>query len=183
MAGYNGSVSSNRYKAIWRQERKDNPHLFKTIIIQRFETELEAKTREEVLHKKLGVVNNDLYINRAVANGKFGGSGDNSSRFGIRDSEKTRKKMSQAAKNRPSNRLGKTFTEESIQKIKESLTGRSLSEEHIQHLHKKHKPFSEVTRQKMRKPKSEAHKQKMREAWQVRKNQSTKATNPDLASL
>ena len=93
LKGYNGTVSSERYKAIWRRERKEHPELFLTVILQSFDSELEAKTREEFLHRKLAVVNNPLYTNMAVANGKFGGSGENSPSYGRVVSEKTRKRV------------------------------------------------------------------------------------------
>lgn len=69
--GYRGSVSSKEYGKIWNQELKDNPTLFKTIIISEHLTRTEAFDHEEHLQKARKVVTNPLYINRSYANSKF----------------------------------------------------------------------------------------------------------------
>jgi hypothetical protein len=73
-SGYRGSVSSVEYKTIWKLELKDNPELFRTIIISRHDTRKEALEKENKLHKLIGVSNNTLYINKAnaIPNGQFG---------------------------------------------------------------------------------------------------------------
>ena len=48
---YHGTVSSKRYKQIYKRETKEHPELFKTIIISLFETEIEAKNREYYIQK------------------------------------------------------------------------------------------------------------------------------------
>jgi len=93
--GYNGSVSSKRYKLIWNLERQENPHLFRTRIINAFETDTEALNYEEKLHRHFNVPNNPMYINMAYATGRFGGSGKNNSQYGIKRtfSEEHRNKL------------------------------------------------------------------------------------------
>jgi len=78
--GYNGSVQSKRYKVLWRRERKDHPELFKTLILQLFETDVEAREREEFLHRFFDVANNPMFINMSIGMAKFGGAGENHSR-------------------------------------------------------------------------------------------------------
>jgi hypothetical protein len=59
-------VSSKRYKAIWKQELKNNPHLFKTYILKYHETLYEASDKEISLQRQLNVIHNPLYINMAI---------------------------------------------------------------------------------------------------------------------
>lgn len=61
--GYNGTVSSKRYKEIWCFERKNNPHLFKTRVIKEFTSRKEAQTHEHYLLKNISAHKNPLYIN------------------------------------------------------------------------------------------------------------------------
>jgi hypothetical protein len=61
--GYHGTVTSKRYKKIWKQELRDNPHLFKTIVLTRHDVKADAHDRERRFQKQLGVVKNPLYIN------------------------------------------------------------------------------------------------------------------------
>lgn len=70
--GYLGSVRSQQYSAIWKAETITNKHLFMTKIIKTFKTKHEALTYENYLHRKLNVVNNQLYINQAYAFGPRG---------------------------------------------------------------------------------------------------------------
>jgi len=74
--GYHGSVSSIRYKSIWKQELKDHPELFKTIILSKYETYGEALQREEYLHYLFDVANNPMYINMSNGSGRFGVAGE-----------------------------------------------------------------------------------------------------------
>ena len=46
MKGYHGSVASKLYKEVWKTELKNSPELFKTMIISRCETRLDAMKRE-----------------------------------------------------------------------------------------------------------------------------------------
>lgn len=85
--GYHGSVRSKKYRAIYEQELRENPHLFKTIIISTYYTREDSITVERRLQIKLKVVKSPMYINRAVAapNGFFGMdvSGKNHPRYGV----------------------------------------------------------------------------------------------------
>lgn len=69
--GYRGSVSSLKYKDVWRKELKENPHLFVTKIIVKFETKEKAIEKEHKIQKILKVHRNPLYTNMAVLNEKF----------------------------------------------------------------------------------------------------------------
>ena len=63
--GYNGTVSSRKYKDIWEFERANNPHLFETVIITRHKTRNEALEKETNFLYYLDARNNKLYINRS----------------------------------------------------------------------------------------------------------------------
>jgi len=63
LKGYRGSVSSKKYKSIWNEELKINPHLFKTKIIKEFDNKKDALLHEEKIHIALNVDTNPLYIN------------------------------------------------------------------------------------------------------------------------
>jgi hypothetical protein len=69
--GYRGSVASKKYKAIWKEELKTHPELFKTAIVSLHDTREEAFIKEEKLQKQLNVINNVMYVNRSYANYKF----------------------------------------------------------------------------------------------------------------
>ena len=74
--GYKGSVSSIAYKNIWKEELKNNSHLFKTKIISTHVSSNEARSKELELQEKLNVVKSPMYINMSTArvNGFFGNS-------------------------------------------------------------------------------------------------------------
>lgn len=65
--GYNGSVSSKKYKEIYKMEQKENKHLFKTKILSYHKTRKEALEEELRLQKKHKVVKNSRYINESYA--------------------------------------------------------------------------------------------------------------------
>ena len=102
--GYRGSVSSREYKQIWNKEIKENPELFKTIIISRHETRKQALEKENLFHTSLKVSNSILYVNKAnaIPNGNFGCSnlGKNNPMFGkIRNDAKIRMSLNNPMKN------------------------------------------------------------------------------------
>lgn len=72
--GYNGSVRSKKFTGIWKEEQKNNKHLFITKIISTHAKRKEATEFECKIQKKLDVIKNPLYINLAIAsrNGFFG---------------------------------------------------------------------------------------------------------------
>lgn len=92
--GYHGSISSKQYMAIYKIEVKRNPHLFKTIIIKRFETRIAALEKELKLQKYLKVVKSPMYMNRtyALPNGFCGRNvaGSNNPNFGRRWTDEQR---------------------------------------------------------------------------------------------
>lgn len=82
---YKGSVLSKRYKEIWKQELKNNIHLFNTQIISLHDTRSEALWKELQLQKMFNVVKNPEFINMAYANknGCFGATGEMSWNYGL----------------------------------------------------------------------------------------------------
>ena len=93
--GYRGSVASKAYKQIWISELKNNPQLFETRIISLHNKREEAIEKENYFHKKLNVVLNELYINKAnaILDGCFGldNNGSNNPMFGsIREDSRVR---------------------------------------------------------------------------------------------
>jgi hypothetical protein len=81
---YRGSVTSKMYKDIWKAELKDNPNLFRTIILQEHNNKKEAQDRELFLQRFFNVVHNPLYINRAIT-----GHSDNTGMITINDGKKS----------------------------------------------------------------------------------------------
>lgn len=75
--GYRGTPKSKKFKSTWKQEVKNNPHLFKTQIVCVLSTEVAAREKERKLQWLLQVVKSDLYISLVYANLKFGASGEN----------------------------------------------------------------------------------------------------------
>lgn len=69
--GYRGSVSSKKYKEIWKKEILENPNKFRTFIISYAESKEKAIEREIEIQLKLSVHRNPLYSNSAIANLKF----------------------------------------------------------------------------------------------------------------
>jgi hypothetical protein len=164
--GYHGTPSSKKYKSVWNEERKNNPHLFKTTILNRHTTRDEAYLDEIKWQTKLNVVENDLFVNMAILH-------PNWSNQGRKASEEARTKMSIV-------QTGRTLSEETKTKISVVNTGRSRGpqteaskEKNRQsHLGKKAsaetkakmsksqlgRKHSEETKLKMRKPKSKRGK-------------------------
>ncbi len=67
LGGYNGSVTSKKYKEHWEKELKNNPHLFKTVIIGTYDTRQDALDAEKEAQIECDVVKNEDYINMAIA--------------------------------------------------------------------------------------------------------------------
>ena len=133
--GYRGSVKSQKYNSIWKQELYDHPDLFKTIILTRHETRQEALDKEIVFHEAFTVARNPMYINMTHANGKFFTSGPLAPEH----------KAKLAAAN-----IGKTPSPETIAK----MTGQTRSPETKAKMSatktgKKREPFSPETKAKM----------------------------------
>ena len=73
--GYKGSVSSEKYSAIWKKEIVQNPELFKITILSTYTNRKEAFDKEEFLQRRLDVIKNPLYVNMSFANGGFNNLG------------------------------------------------------------------------------------------------------------
>jgi len=159
--GYNGSVSSKKYKSIYIKEQKENKHLFKTRILSYYKTRALAIIEEERLQLKHNVAKNDKYINMsyARANGFFGLSifgkdhpsygkkqskeyceriklrqlGENNSFYGKHHSEETILKIKAKITGKNNHFYGKKHTPESIKKIKE-LSGTSIGTTYVYNL-------------------------------------------------
>jgi hypothetical protein len=93
LKGYNGTVTSKRYKAIWQQERRDHPELFKTVILSSHVTDQEALQHEEFIQRFFDAPNNPMFINMAISRKGFGAAGENNPFFNKRHTEETRIKM------------------------------------------------------------------------------------------
>lgn len=177
--GYRGSVSSKQYKNIWNEELKNNPHLFHTKVISKFDTQKESIARELFLHIQLCVVKNDLYMNKSEArkNGFFGTKvyGKDHPSFGKprtdvhqkgmlgkKHTEETKKNMSLARQGRTK----KPHTDETKLIMREAKVGIPLSAEHKQKMSDSHKGKIKSDEHKQNisashkgKPKTEAHRQ------------------------
>lgn len=69
--GYHGSVLSLKYKQIWKQELKNNPQLFKTIILSTHSLREDAYKKEVKIQTLLNAHKNPMYINQSIGNHKF----------------------------------------------------------------------------------------------------------------
>ena len=103
--GYHGSVHSKKYKQIWKNELKQNPHFFKTKIISLHGTRKEAIIKEEKFHRLLNVVKSTMYINMAIAapNGFHGRdvTGNLNPMYGKKHSEISKSFMNADKKGKP----------------------------------------------------------------------------------
>lgn len=84
--GYRGSVSSIKWKNIWKSELIENPNLFTTEIISVHSTRKEALDAELLFQIDANVVSSEQWINMSFArtNGFFGMdvSGENNPMYG-----------------------------------------------------------------------------------------------------
>lgn len=121
--GYHGTIKSKKYGPTWRQELKDNPHLFRTIILYTFYSRKNALYNEKLLQIQFNVVKSSKFINMAIAkvNGFFGMDvkGENNPNFGNKLSEKIIHKLSTYER-----------TEETREKMRLSGKKKYFSEEH-----------------------------------------------------
>lgn len=123
--GYHGSVSSKKWKDIWDQELKSNPHLFKTKIVCSHNTRQEAFCKEYKLQKALNIMKkSEMYINMSVAakNGYFGMdmNGANNHFYGKIHKIETKQLMSTKQKGENSFYFGKSLNSETKRKISRS---------------------------------------------------------------
>jgi hypothetical protein len=76
MGGYHGTVLSEKYKAVWKAELRQNGHLFKTKVVSVHSDRKSALDKENTLQKYLNVTKSNLYINQSLASGCFGNMGE-----------------------------------------------------------------------------------------------------------
>jgi len=125
-SGYNGSIQSKKWKLIYREEQKNNKHLFKTRILQKFNSRTEAFGAELDLQIKYNVVKDDLYMNLSLArkNGHFGAAGEDNPMYGKTHTLEVKSKLSEGRK-------GKRASNETREKMSNSHKRENLSIETI----------------------------------------------------
>jgi hypothetical protein len=121
--GYKGSVSSKKYKKIWKLEINNHPELFKTYILSVHNDRQAAMSKETKFHEHLSVHKNDLYINRSTARGKFFNTGPQTSehRQKVSHSKKVFYSNIQNRLDQSENRKGKRHSLDTKDKIRNSL--------------------------------------------------------------
>lgn len=158
--GYRGSVRSKKYREIWKKELEESPHLFRTIIIKKFEDWDDAAKKEGKLQLALRVWENPLYINQAAfphikrQAGSLKGvpksaehrrkiSESNKRQYASEEGKKRKQRISQCTAGKAS-WLGRKHTEETKLKMSMSAKGKKKSEEHRRRISesKKGKPRS-----------------------------------------
>lgn len=66
-SGYHGSVNSKAYKQTYREELKNNPHLFDTCIISTHATSEEAREYERKYQVQVDAVKSSKFFNMSLA--------------------------------------------------------------------------------------------------------------------
>jgi hypothetical protein len=64
---YHGSVTSKRYKDIWKSELNLHSELFSTVIVSYHDTRSNATHKELQIQRLFNVVKSEIFINRAYA--------------------------------------------------------------------------------------------------------------------
>ena len=156
--GYHGSVSSALWGSIWKQEIRENPHLFMTLIIpgQIRHTAAEILDLELAWQQAFDVVEDICFINQAFAKSGFCSTPESArkavatrKRHGLSScSEETKLKIGAANRGR---RLP-PVTPETRAKLSQSLTGIPRTPEWKAKISKSNtgKTVNEETRAKMR---------------------------------
>lgn len=149
-SGYRGSVLSKKYKETWNNELSTNPHLFETKIISYHDTREQAFDKEETLQRLLNVVPSEMYINESYAKGGFSMAGKSLSEEHKRKLSKIMK--SDEMKSKLSPNLGKRTSQETIEKLRISCSGKTTSIDTRDKLRKAwetREPTTKETRDKM----------------------------------
>lgn len=137
--GYRGSVTSRKYKSIWKLENLNNPHLFKTRILTYHGNRKQAFIRENQFHWKLKVIKNPLYVNQTVANLRFGMYQE-----GKPKTTTHRENISKALKNKPKSEIAKHRMSVSAKKrIRLPISELHKIKISLSKVNKKRKPFSD----------------------------------------
>lgn len=79
---YHGTPTSKKYSQIFYREQKENPHLFKTKIISKHSSKINAQKKETKILTHFDAKNNPMYINMSNSDTKW------YSRSGYKISEK-----------------------------------------------------------------------------------------------
>ena len=127
--GYCMSVCSKAYKDIWKQELKENLHLFDVVILSEHETRQQAFEEELRLQISKDIPMNTLFVNKSLArkNGHF------IQRPGWHHTDEAKRKIGLASigntnvLGRPSPKKGIPSSLEAKQKMSASLKGRKPS--------------------------------------------------------
>jgi len=119
--GYLGSVSSESWGKIWKSEVKNNPHLFKSYIIEYIDgNRNDALTREECWQRRYKAAQNPLFINLAYA--KFGFFMDDNAKAKIKQTHlsKTIEEITESNKKQMTTKMFKSDEEKSqrIEKLR-----------------------------------------------------------------
>lgn len=174
--GYHGSVSSQKYKAIWKQELTEHPHLFKTHILTRHLSRKEATIQEAHFHKMLNVRAHPLHINMANGSDEFFQEGPLQQH--VRDNLrkiKTGRQLSESAKQKL---RALTRSDETKRKIAIANSKRVITEETRARLSASARNQSDASRQK----RSEAAKRRWALARSISNSMTPAALNDTISS-
>ena len=121
--GYLGSVSSKKYKNIWKEEIKNHRELFTNTIVAVYSTQQEAFAREQFFQRSLNVLENSLYINCVIGHKDFRNT---------KHSEETKLKIKLALTNNPKiqSRKRKPHSDETKRKIQLALKAHVRTTDH-----------------------------------------------------
>jgi NUMOD3 motif len=156
--GYHGSVSSALWGSIWKQEIRENPHLFMTLIIpgQIRHTAAEILDLELAWQEAFDVVDDISFINQAFAKAGFCSTPESArkaaatrKRHGLHvRTQETKRKIGAANRGRKL----PPVTPDTRAKLSQSLTGIPRTPEWLDKMSKSHmgKRPNEETRAKLR---------------------------------
>lgn len=142
--GYRGTVSSKKYKDIFYDELKNNPHLFDYKIIKTFNNRNDALVKEDSLQRSLNVVESPLYINCGYATtGCFGQAMNGAANpfFGKTHTEDAKKIIGKASKERMTTEQARYIRS----KVKTSWLGKTHSQESKLAMSIHHKNLPQIT--------------------------------------
>jgi DNA-directed RNA polymerase subunit M/transcription elongation factor TFIIS len=149
---YNGTVSSNEYRDIFKRIRKEKPHLIHSEVINQFTTREKAYEEEIKLHAKYDVARCPVFMNKAMA------TTTGFTTNGTTLSDETKAKISAALKGENNGLYGKTLSDETKAKISAALKGennglygKTISDEQKQQISaaNKGKKHSDASKAKM----------------------------------
>ena len=151
--GYHGSVRSQKWGALWKEELEKNPHLFTSVKIFDHATRNEALIEEENLQRFFDAVRSPDFVNMAYARGGFINPGTEGYtqevRARMRAAKLGKKQSSEHVAKRVAKQIGTKRTPEQIENIRRGA------------LNRKHQPSPSLeTREKLRKAITEAWKKR-----------------------